>query len=156
VALVIFLNGGFYLSYLEVVNPLALVLIGELLMLAPAIANVLTRAITREGFSRTLLHPNLHRGWPLYLAALFLPLLAIFVCGAIYYLLYPGRFDLSMTFARSHAGMIARSEATNPWLFMLIQTVYAIVVSMRGLPLAFGEEFGWRVYIRGKPQMGFE
>jgi membrane protease YdiL (CAAX protease family) len=148
VALVVFLNGGYYLNYPEMVNPLARVLIGELLMLAPAIANVLTRAITREGFSNTLLRPNLRRGWPLYLAALFLPALAILVGGAIYYLLFPSRFDLSMTFARSQAGMIARSGATNPWLFIIIQTAYAIVVSLRGLPLAFGEEFGWRAYLQ--------
>jgi len=148
VALAVLLNGGFYLSYPDVVNPLALVLIGELLMLAPAIANVLTRAITREGFSNMLLRPNLRRGWPLYLAAMFLPVFAILVGGAIYYLLFPSRFDPFMTFARSQAGMIARSSATNPWLFIIVQTAYAVGVSLRGLPLAFGEEFGWRAYLQ--------
>jgi membrane protease YdiL (CAAX protease family) len=150
IALIVLLSGGYYLSYPTILNPLAVVLIGELLMLAPAIANVLTRAITGEGFSNTLLRPNFRHGWPFYLAALFLPILAILVGGAIYYLLFPSRFDLSMTFARSQAGMIARSGATNPWLFILIQTAYAIAVSLRGLPLAFGEEFGWRAYLQPK------
>jgi hypothetical protein len=36
-----------------------------------------------------LLRPNLRRGWPLYLAALFLPALAILAGGAITYLLFP-------------------------------------------------------------------
>ena len=119
-------------------------------MLAPAIANILTRAITREGSLNLLLRPNLRRGWSFYLAALFLPVLAILIGGAIYYLLFPGRFDLAMTFARAQPGMIAHSSVEDPWLFIVIQIAYAIVISLRGLPLAFGEEFGWRGYLLPK------
>ena len=150
IALIVILSGGYYLSYPTIVNPLAVVLIGELLMLAPAVANVLTRAITREGFLNSLLRPNLRHGWPFYLAALFMPILAILIGGAIYYLLFPSRFDLAMTFARAQPGMIARSGAEDPWLFIFIQIAYAIVISLWGLPLAFGEEFGWRGYLLPK------
>jgi len=150
IALIVILSGGYYLSYPTIVNPLAVVLIGELLMLAPAVANVLTRAITREGFLNSLLRPNLRHGWPFYLAALFMPILAILIGGAIYYLLFPSRFDLAMTFARAQPGMITRSGAEDPWLFIFIQIAYAIVISLWGLPLAFGEEFGWRGYLLPK------
>ena len=77
-ALVIYLNGGIFLKYPFTLMPLALALM-SLLMLAPAIANVATRLITREGWSNMLLRPNFRRGWPLYLAALFLPALATIV-----------------------------------------------------------------------------
>jgi membrane protease YdiL (CAAX protease family) len=150
IALIVILSGGYYLSYPTIVNPLAVVLIGELLMLAPAVANVLARAITREGFLNSHLRPNLRHGWPFYLAALFMPILAILIGGAIYYLLFPSRFDLAMTFARAQPGMIARSGAEDPWLFIFIQIALAIVISLWGLPLAFGEEFGWRGYLLPK------
>lgn len=77
------------------------------LMFAPTVANLYTRAITREGLSNTLLRPNLRCSWPFYLAALFLPALAILAGGAIYYLLFPSRFDPSMTYAREELGMTA-------------------------------------------------
>ena len=150
IGLIVIMSGGYYFSYPTIVNPLAVVLIGELLMLAPAVANALTRVITREGFLNSLLRPNLRHGWPFYLAALFMPILAILIGGAIYYLLFPSRFDLAMTFARAQPGMITRSGAEDPWLFIFIQIAYAIVISLWGLPLAFGEEFGWRGYLLPK------
>ena len=106
VALVIFFTGGLFSKYPTTKTPLAADLLG-LLMFAPAVANVITRAITGEGFSNMFLRPNLRRGWPLYLAALFLPALAILAGGAIYYLLFPSKFDPSTTFAREELGKIA-------------------------------------------------
>ena len=105
-AMVLFFAGGLYLRYPDVVNPLSK-FFTMWSMLAPAIANILARGITREGWTNTLLRPNLRRGWPLYLAALFLPALAILGGAAIYYLLFPRRFDPSMTYAREERAMIA-------------------------------------------------
>ena len=50
---------------------LALVLMAVVYMGAPAIANVLTRLITREGWQNVGLRPKLRRGWPFWLAAWF-------------------------------------------------------------------------------------
>ena len=149
VALVIFFNGGLVSESRTTLTPLARDLLG-LLMFAPALANVITRAITGEGFSNTLLRPNLRRGWPLYLAALFLPAVANLVGGAIYYLLFPSRFDPSMTYAREELGMIARGGATDLAPFIIIQTTYAIVASLPTIYVSFGEEFGWRAYLQQK------
>jgi membrane protease YdiL (CAAX protease family) len=149
VAVVIYLTGGLFSSYPTTLTPLASSLI-SLLMFAPAVANLVTRGITGEGLSNTLLRPNFRRGWPLYLAALFLPVLAIFAGGAIYYLLFPSRFDPSMTYAREELGMIARGGATDPWSFLIIQTAYAIAGSLLYIPVYFGEEFGWRAYLQQK------
>jgi membrane protease YdiL (CAAX protease family) len=148
-AMVLVFTGGYYLRYPDVVNPLEGFFI-TWSMLAPAIANVVTRGITREGWSNTLLRPNLHRGWPLYLAALFLPVLAILAGGAIYYLMFPGQFDPSMTFAREELGMIAVGGATGLWPFILVQAAFAIARSLLDLPYTFGEEFGWRAYLQQK------
>jgi hypothetical protein len=90
-ALVIFFNGGLFPDRTHLVSLLMVAT-----MFAPAVGNIATRLITREGWSNTFLRPNLRRGWPFYLAALSLPLLAIILGGAIYYLLFPGKFDLSM------------------------------------------------------------
>jgi membrane protease YdiL (CAAX protease family) len=149
VAVVIWLTGGLFSSYPTTYTPLAdnLLLV---LMLVPAVANVLTRAITGEGGSNMLLRPNLRRGWPLYLAALFLPALAILLGGAIYYLLFPSRFDPSTTFAREELGMIAAGGATGPWRFLIVQTVCGIAGSLLNIQWNFGEEFGWRGYLQQK------
>lgn len=97
-ALVLFFSGGLFSGY-PMLTPLASALLA-LLMFGPTVANIATRLITREGWSNTLLRPDFSRGWPLYLAALFLPFVATIVGGAIYYLLFPSWFDPSMTHAR--------------------------------------------------------
>jgi membrane protease YdiL (CAAX protease family) len=100
--------------------------------------------------SNTLLRPNLRRGWPLYLAALFLPALAILAGGAIYYLLFPSKFDPSTTCAREELGMIAVGAASSPWLFLTVQTAYSIASSLLSIHWMLGEEFGWRAYLQQK------
>ncbi len=148
-AMVLVFTGGFYLRYPDVVNPLKKLFIAWS-MFAPAIAAVVTRAITREGSSNLLLRPNLRRGWRFYMAALFMPVLAILAGGAIYYLLFPGQFDPSMTYAREELAMKAVGGATSLWSFILVQAAYAIAMSLLDLPYTFGEEFGWRAYLQQK------
>jgi membrane protease YdiL (CAAX protease family) len=146
-ALVIFLNGGLFSSY-PMLTPLATVLMA-LLMFAPSVANIATRLITREGWSNTLLRPNFRRGWPFYLAAWFLPALATIVGGAIYYLLFPSRFDPSMTYARGQ-GVLPAVGIADPWTVIITQTAFIILFSLISIPLMFGEEFGWRAYLLPK------
>ncbi|HSR30508.1 MAG TPA: CPBP family intramembrane glutamic endopeptidase [Anaerolineae bacterium] len=148
VALVLF-NDGISLSDPMVTKPLAANLL-RVLMFAPAVANIATRLITREGWSNMLLRPTLRRGWPLYLAALFLPALATLVGGATYYLLFPSRFDPSMTYAREELGITPVGGATDPWTFIIIQTASTIPMFLIYIPLMFGEEFGWRAYLLPK------
>src|SRR5512134_1263140 len=103
--LALYFNGGVIGSSPFDLTQLAFVLMAGL-MFAPLVANIVTRLVTREGWSNTLLRPNLRRGWRFYLAAWFLPILATFVGGVIYFLLFPSRFDLSMTSMRE-TGMVA-------------------------------------------------
>jgi membrane protease YdiL (CAAX protease family) len=123
------------------------------LMFAPTIANLGTRLITHEGWSNTLLRPKLRRGWPIYLAALFLPILATIVGGAIYYLIFPSQFDISETWARE-VGIIMLppgGEVPAPGVFFLYTLAGVLVtIASLGLVISFGEEFGWRGYLLPK------
>ena len=148
-ALVIYFNGGVFIQFPLKLKPLALYLM-MLLMFTPTIAHIATRLITREGWSNMFLWPKFRRGWPYYLAALFLPALAAIVGGAIYYLIFPARFDPSMTYARDTWGLVPPVPAANVWTFLLTMTPLIIVASLTSLYLPFGEEFGWRAYLLPK------
>jgi len=115
---------------------------------APTLANVATRLITREGWGRLMLRPNFRRGWRFYLAAWLLPLLAVIVGGAVYYLAFPQFFDPNLTSAREAVASTPSLAAASPWTLMLIITLSAIITGPVLLLLqSIGEEFGWRGYL---------
>lgn len=146
-AVVIFFNGGLCINCPFELTPLATILLAAN-MFAPAVANIATRLITREGWSKTFLRPNLRRGWPFYLAAWLLPLMATIVGGAIYYLLFPGRFDPSMQWAQE-TGVIAAT--TDPWMVVMgRQVLDSLLYTPIAMFLMLGEEFGWRAYLLPK------
>ena len=126
-------------------------LLATILMLtiafAPALGNIATRLITREGWSNTFLRPNLRRGWPFYMAAWILPLLAIFLGGAIYFLLFPDRFDLSMAFARE-TGRISATDTLATVMGREFLGGFTTVLFL--IFVIWGEESGWRAYLLPK------
>jgi membrane protease YdiL (CAAX protease family) len=147
--LVIYSSGGLFNRYPNELAPSAIPLL-QGLMFAPLVAHIVTRLVTREGWSNTLLRPNFRRGWRFYLAAWFLPVLATIVGGAIYFLLFPSRFDPSMTWARD-AGLLGTWKDTAPGTFFIVQIGAALAGGVTlGLLLSFGEEFGWRAYLLPK------
>lgn len=149
ISIVIYLNGGIFAQFPYTLRPQALALM-SLLMGTPAIANIATRLITREGWSNMLLRPNFRRGWPFYLAAMFLPALATIVGGVVYYLLFPERFDPSMTYAREALGLVPIIKVKGPLMHILTMALLFIPMSLPTLFLPFGEEFGWRAYLLPK------
>jgi membrane protease YdiL (CAAX protease family) len=120
----------------------------------PALANVATRLITKEGWGQLMLRPNFRRGWRFYLAAWLLPFLAIIVGGAIFYLLFPQSFDSSLGEVRKgYATLLLApwAAAANPWVVLLSMTVeFMILYVPLYTVLSFGEEFGWRAYLLPK------
>jgi membrane protease YdiL (CAAX protease family) len=147
--LAIYFSGGLFSRYPDEMAPSAVPLL-QGLMFAPLVANIATRLITREGWSNTLLRPNFRRGWPFYLAAWFLPILATIVGGAIYYLLFPSRFDPSMTWARDR-GLLGIWKDLDPGTLFITGVGMALAQGVTmGLLLSFGEEFGWRAYLLPK------
>ncbi len=78
--LVIYLTGGLTKSPRLAGNlTLAYVLVVTTYAWAPALANIFTRLITREGWGHTRLRPRLRQGWPYWLAAWVLPGLLVIV-----------------------------------------------------------------------------
>lgn len=117
----------------------------------PALANVATRLITREGWGHLWLRPNFRRGWPFYLAAMLLPLLAVVVGGTIFYLIFSGSFDPNLGEVRKLYAAFSLATETNPWMALLFITLQSSIqwLFINGL-LSIGEEFGWRAYLLPK------
>ena len=117
----------------------------------PALANVATRLITREGRRHLWLWPKFRRGWPFYLAAILLPFLAAVVGGTIFYLVLPDSFDPTLSKVREFYTAYSVAADTNPWMAFVLITLQASVnwLLANGL-LSIGEEFGWRAYLLPK------
>ncbi len=117
----------------------------------PMLANVATRLITREGWRRLWLWPKFRRGWPFYLAAIFLPFLATIGGAAIFYLVFPGSLDPNLAEVRKLYGPYFVAESVNPWLaFLTITLVASIRWLYQSCLLSIGEDFGWRAYLLPK------
>jgi len=121
----------------------------------PALANVATRLITKEGWGHLMLRPNFRRGWRFYLAAWLLPLLAIIVGGVVYYLLFPQFFDSNLGEMRKQLAILPPlatwTAAADSWAVLL---AFALLIMIIYVPIyaviSFGEEFGWRAYLLPK------
>lgn len=151
-ALVIAATGGIANS--QVLLPglglkLSTVLIASVYMTAPALANILTRVITREGWSNSWLRPRLKSGWRYWLAAWLLVPLFIFLGVIAYYLIFPAQFDPSLN--RIRQILPTGFAALNPWVIVILQAFQGILLSVLiNAPFTFGEEFGWRAYLLQK------
>jgi membrane protease YdiL (CAAX protease family) len=127
-----------------------MMLANYIIITLPALANIFTRLITKEGWGNLWLRPNFKRGWRFYLAAWLLPLLATIVGGGLFYLFYPQSFDSNLGEVRKMFAPIP-ALATQPWLALLIIFVQTMFMTMIINSIAsMGEEFGWRAYLLQK------
>jgi uncharacterized protein len=116
----------------------------------PVIATLLTRAITKDK-SPWYLKPNFRKSWKTYLFAAFLPGVAIFLGGLLYFTLFPQDLDLT---ARNLVARYVQYGAPES-IFFTTRTVILIGLAFIVLsPLVFpvhifalGEEIGWRGYL---------
>lgn len=132
-------------------NPIAAITLANYIIITtPALGNIFTRLVTKEGWGHLGLRLNFRRGWRFYLAAWLLPLLAVIVGGGIYYMLYPQSFDPSLNSVRTTFASVP-SLAANPWLGLLVIFLQIMLVSLIINSIAsIGEELGWRAYLLPK------
>lgn len=113
-------------------------------MFMPAIGNVLTRLVTKQGFSDFKLTPKFKGNGKNYLLAYFSFIILIYLGVAVYYLLYRGQFTLS-------GGIMYQSVPAGenmPLAQVLISITAATVISpVINLIPTLGEEIGWRGYL---------
>ena len=151
VALVVYLTGGLFES--PIIVPalnlrLAQVLLATGVMWAPALAHILTRVITHEGWASVGLRPHLRQGWPYWLAAWFLPGILTIVGMAAFFALFPAYLDRSLG---TLTGMLPPGLAMDPWILAVGMALQATLISpLVNTFFTFGEEFGWRGYLQPK------
>ncbi len=158
IGLIIYLNGG--LSDSPLLFPgtgitLALVLIAAGYMWAPALATILTRVLTREGWKDSGLPLNFRGRWWTWALAWFLPGVLVLLGAGLYFAFFPEHFDASLGTARI---LIQRAEAQGGQTLPLGPAPFVLLQILQGFLLAplinslftFGEEFGWRAYLQPK------
>ncbi|NBD35032.1 MAG: CPBP family intramembrane metalloprotease [Chloroflexi bacterium] len=156
--LAIYLTGGLVDSpmvFPEANVSLALILLAGPVMSAPAIAHLLTRIITREGWRDARLRPRPARNWRYWAIAWLAPGILTLVGMAIFFWLFPRYYDPSLSTLRQMIEESALSavdvEEANLWYLIGAQIFQAILISPVLNSLAtFGEEFGWRAYLQPK------
>jgi len=155
--LIIYLTGGLVDSPMLTGNiSLALVLLATTYMGAPALANLLTRIITKEGWQNAFLRPNIKKGWLYWLLAWVGPGLLTIIGVVVFFLIFPQYFDANLTVLREmiSSNAVATGQPLpeiNPWIIVIAQTFQAILIApiFNAVP-TFGEEFGWRAYLQPK------
>lgn len=133
----------------------ALLVLALWYMPAPAIAHLLTRLFTREGWAELWLRPRFRNGWPTWIVAWFLPALLVITGAALYFVFFPEHFDPAFGPARELLEQAAAATNTplplTPELLVLAQILQALILApvLNALP-TLGEEFGWRAYLQPK------
>lgn len=123
-------------------------------MFFPAIGVVLTRLVTREGFKDAWLKPHIKGNIKHYLLAWFGPGVLTFAGMGIYFLLFPGRLDLSFSYFTAtleSAGAPMETLPISIGLLMAVQCLQALFLAPAlNFVTCFGEEWGWRGYLLPK------
>ena len=153
-ALVIALTGGLVNSPELIPNSgvtLALVLEASVYMWGPALANIITRAITKESWQNAFISPKLKSGWPYWLAGWFGPGLATILGIVLFFAIFPQYYDANFTALRAQLEAANPGSTINPMNIIISQTVMALLIApvLNGIS-TFGEEFGWRAYLLPK------
>lgn len=110
--------------------------VASLGMFTPAIANVLTRLITKEGFKNSYLSLNFKGKARYYVASVLVKLVEAAVMVGLVWIVYFKGVD----------AFFASDYLSERFAALVMQIGFSIVLFLPG----FGEEFGWRAYLMPK------
>lgn len=118
-------------------------IIVTLCMFMPALGNILTRVITRQGFHDFKLAPKFRGNGRNYLFAYFSFIVLVYLGVLVYYLIYREQFNLTAFIMWS-----PDSTEYNMQFIQIINLAVATVISpiINVIP-TLGEELGWRGYL---------
>ncbi len=124
-------------------------------MMIPALSVVLTRLITQEGFAvgGLYLACSIKKNWKYFLFVWFGSALCILLGAALYFVIFPSKFDPDMSYVSATIWAQAQVEVSKEELqaTMIAQFVTGILLSpFINAVNCFGEEFGWRGYLLPK------
>ncbi|MQA83290.1 MAG: CPBP family intramembrane metalloprotease [Streptosporangiales bacterium] len=150
--LVLYLTGG--LVHSPVLIPgtpvtLALILVPTLFMWSPALAHIITRLVTGEGWHDLWLRPDLGRVRRPLLASWAGTVLCVLAGGLVFFAVFPGAFDPSMSALRERAGgQLPTSPSASAAILLLLALLVLFIAPLFNSLFTFGEEFGWRAYLQ--------
>lgn len=127
-------------------------------MFVPAFAVIVTRAVTKEAFVGKGMMINVRlKGNLKYYALVWFGIAGLIIAGAaLYFILFPSKFDPQMGYVRSQLlqqAEITGDEVTDETVrnVVLLQMAMGIFLSpFANLLNCFGEEWGWRGYLLPK------
>lgn len=126
------------------------VLILAAAMFAPALSNILTRLITKEGFQNLYLKPHLKRNWKYYLLLYVGPTMLLLASGVFYFLIFPQEFDKSLSVLHQTAAAGGQSSLSTDRLIQMQLLVFLLIGPLVNIIPTLGEELGWRGYLLPK------
>ena len=122
-------------------------------MFAPAIASLLTRLITKEGFQSMYLRPHFKGHIRHYVLIWFAPTVLLLLSMVVYFLIFPGQFDPNLTILQEAAANVNTAGFTaNTMLLVSVLQILLIGPIINMIP-TLGEELGWRGYLLPKLRM---
>ncbi len=152
--LVIYLTGGLVnSSQIAPGVPLAAVLLPTAYMWAPALGNILTRLLTREGWKDTYLTPYLRLGWFYYVICWFAPGILTLLGVALFFFIFPQYYDPTLGTLRKlmESAAAGRPLPADLWSVALQQIVIGLLIApILNAVATLGEELGWRAYLLPK------
>ena len=122
-------------------------------MFAPALSNVLTRLITKEGFGNMYLRPHFKGHVKDYLLVYFGPTALLLLSGVLYFLIFPGSFDPELIALKKVLASSSKQGAAASNLLIGQALIFVVLGPIINIIPTMGEELGWRGYLLPKLRM---